>query len=363
MSPGTTQGKGAVFASSSRLASLDVFRGFIIASMILVNNQLGDGAYTQLRHAAWDGLTFTDLVFPSFLWIAGVATTLSTANRLRRGHSRGELLKNAFRRAATIFLLGLFLNALWTFDLATLRIPGVLQRIALCYFAGTLIYLWTGVAGRIVSIVALIAVYWIAMAQGDYTMEGNVGAQLDLWLMPGHLYRPVYDPEGLLTSLPAIGTFLFGVLAGDLLRSKTVAPQSIAKWLLVSGAALVAGGYALSPFQPINKALWTAPYTLICAGLSGLMFGAAYWIADVEGHRGSWTLPFTIFGVNAIGVYTFHSVIESAFNTFGPREAIGGPLVAGLGMPNASLLYGLLHVAICFAFAWVLWRRKVFLKI
>lgn len=362
MSSGTNQGKGAAFASSSRLASLDVFRGFIIGSMILVNNQLGPGAYTQLRHSAWDGLTFTDLVFPSFLWIAGVATTLSTANRLKRGHSRGELFTNAFRRAAMIFLLGLFLNALWTFDLATLRIPGVLQRIALCYLAGTLIYLWTGVRGRIVAIVALIAVYWIAMAPGGYEMEGNVGAQLDLWLMPGHLYTPVYDPEGLLTSLPAIGTFLFGVLAGDLLRSAK-SPRATTRWLLLGGVALVIGGYALSPFQPVNKALWTAPYTLITAGLASLMFGAAYWVADVQGRRGSWTLPFTIFGVNAIGVYTFHSMLESGFNAFGPRQALGEPLQASLGMPNASLLYGLIHVAICFAFAWVLWRRKVFLKL
>ena len=362
MSTGTSQGKGAVFASSSRLASLDLFRGFIIASMILVNNQLGPGAYTQLRHADWDGLTFTDLVFPSFLWIAGVATTLSTANRLERGHSRGDLLWNAFRRAAIIFGIGLALNALWTFDLGTLRIPGVLQRIALCYLAGTLIFLWTGPRGRLLAVIALFAAYWIAMAPGGYEMEGNIGAQLDLWLMPGHLYTPVYDPEGLLTSLPAIGTFLLGVMAGEALRAGKT-PQAVAKWLLVGGAMLIVSGYALSPFQPINKALWTVPYALITAGISSLMFAAAYWFADVQGHRGAWTLPFTIFGVNAIGVYTFHSVIESAFNTFGPREAVGGPLVSALGMPNGSLVYGLLHVAICYAFAWLLWRRKIFLKV
>ena len=353
-----SQGKGAVFASSSRLASLDVFRGFIIASMILVNNQLGPGAYTHQRHAEWHGLTFTDLVFPAFLWIAGVATTLSTTNRLERGHTSGDLLSKAFRRAAIIFLIGLALNALWTFDFSTLRIPGVLQRIAFCYLTGTLIYLYTGPRGRIAAMLALFAVYWIAMAPGGYEMEGNVGARLDLWLMPGHTYTPVYDPEGLLTSLPAIGTFLFGVMAGGVLRDRNAT-----RWLLVAGALLTAGGYALSPLQPINKALWTIPYTLITAGLSSLMFGAAYWIADARGHRGSWTLPFTIFGVNAIGVYTLHSVIESAFNTFGPREAIAEPLEASLGMPNASLLYGLLHVAICFAFAWALWRRKIFLKV
>jgi predicted acyltransferase len=355
-------GKGAVFASAKRLASLDVFRGFIMASMVMVNNQLGDGAYTQLRHAAWDGLTFTDLVFPSFLWIAGLAATLSTANRLERGQSRGALLAHAFRRAALIFLIGFALNGLWTFDVSTIRIPGVLQRIALCYLAGTLIYLWTGVAGRIVAIGALIGVYWAAMAPGGYAMEGNAGAQLDLWLMPGHLYTPVYDPEGLLTSLPAIATFLLGVLAGDKLRARK-SPQFTAAWLLVGGAGLVVAGYAISPFQPINKALWTAPYTLITAGIASLMFGVCYWIADAKGHRGSWTLPFTIFGVNALAVYVFHSIVESAFNTFGPRAALRPPLVSALGMPNASLIYSLIHVALCFVFAWLLWRRKIFVKL
>ncbi len=355
-------GKGAVFASSSRLASLDLFRGFTIAAMILVNNQLGPGAYAQLRHADWDGLTFTDLVFPSFLWIAGVATTLSTANRLERGHTRGDLLRNALRRAAIIFAIGLLLNALWGFDVATLRIPGVLQRIALCYLAGTLIYLWTGPVGRIVSIGALCGAYWFAMAPAGYEMEANIGAQLDRLLMPGHLFTPVYDPEGLLTTLPAIGTFLFGVLAGDKLRTRKT-PGVIAAWLAASGLGLIILGYALSPFQPINKALWTVPYTLITAGIASAVFGAAYWIADARGHRGAWTLPLTIFGVNAIGVYTFHSVIESAFNTFGPREAVSQPLAGALGMPNGSLLYGLLHVGICFGFAWLLWRRRIFLKV
>ena len=359
--PGSA-GKGAIFASSARLASLDVFRGFIMASMVMVNNQLGRGAYSQLRHAAWHGLTFTDLVFPSFLWIAGVAATLSTANRLERGQSRGALLAHAFRRAVLLFLIGLILNALWQFNLSTLRIPGVLQRIAICYLAGTLIYLWTGVRGRIFAIVALIAVYWVAMAPGGYEMEGNVGAQFDLWLMAGHLYTPVYDPEGLLTSLPAIATFLFGALAGDLLRSRRT-PHNVTKRLLASGVALVLTGYALTPFQPINKALWTAPYTLLAAGLASLMFGACYWIADARGHRGSWTLPFTIFGVNAIAVYVFHSVVESAFNTFGPRAALRAPLEATLSVANASLVYSLIHVGLCFAFAWLLWRRRIFVKL
>jgi predicted acyltransferase len=359
---GRSRGKGAVFASASRLASLDIFRGLTMASMVMVNNQLGRGAYTQLRHAAWDGLTFTDLVFPSFLWIAGVAATLSTANRLERGQSRGTLFAHAFRRATLIFLIGFILNGMWSFDVSSWRVPGVLQRIALCYLLGTLIYLWTGVRGRIAAIAALIAVYWIAMAPGGYTKEGNVGAQLDLWLMPGHLYTPVYDPEGLLTSLPAIGTFLFGCLAGDLLRSRK-APQSVTTWLLGGGAALIAAGAALSPFQPINKALWTAPYTLICAGISTLVFALCYWIADAQGRRGGWTLPFTIFGVNALAVYIFHSILESAFNTFGPRAALRLPLEASLGPANGSLAYSLVHVALCFVFAWALWRRKIFVKL
>jgi predicted acyltransferase len=350
--------KGGAFASSRRLGSLDVFRGFTIAAMVLVNNQLG-GAYAQLRHAEWHGWTFTDLVFPSFLWIAGVAATLSTARRVERGESRGALFAHAARRAAWLFLIGLTLNALWGGGLAGLRIPGVLQRIALCYLAGTAIYLTTSVRGRLVWIVALLSGYWAAMAPGGYEKVGNVAAQLDLWLMPGHLYTDVYDPEGLLTSAPAIVTFLLGVLAGDWLRARR---ENKAAALAAAGAGLFAMGLALDLLQPINKALWTVPYTVLAGGLSTLAFAGCYWAIDERGWSGAGTRFWTIFGVNALAVYVFHAVVNVLFG-LGPKAALSGWL-QGLASPaNAALVYSLVHVGLSFAFAWLLWRRLWFLKL
>lgn len=364
-SPETATQQDGQFDGSKRLISLDVFRGLTIAAMVMVNNQIGPGAYGPLRHAEWSGWTFTDTIFPAFLWIAGLATTLSTANRRERGATRGTLIAHAARRAAVLFALGLALNFAFHPDLTTARIPGVLQRIAICYFAGTVIYLFSGVRGRVYWIIGLCAMYWIAMAPGGYEQDSSAAAQLDRLLLQGHLYRPNDDPEGVLSTVPSIGTFLFGLLAGDLLR-KHWNPAEKSAWMLVGGNALIFLGVALDAFQPINKALWTVPFTLLMAGLSFVVFGCCYWVIDGKGFGASRTHPTVIFGVNALAVYVFHELVAVLFRVGGDgslRHSLAASLATVFDAANASLVYSLMHVGMSFAFAWALWRKRWIIKL
>lgn len=365
ISPDKASKQDRTFGGSKRLVSLDVFRGLTIAAMVMVNNQLGPGAYAPLRHADWSGWTFTDTIFPAFLWIAGVATTLSTAKRRERGETRGTLIAHAARRAAALFALGLSLNFAFHPDLATARIPGVLQRIAICYFTGTVIYLFSGVRGRVYWIIGLCAVYWIAMAPAGYEQDTSAAAQLDRFLLQGHLYRPTDDPEGALSTLPSIGTFLFGLLAGDLLRKKWAAAEKSA-WMLVGGNVLIFLGVALDALQPINKALWTVPFTFLMAGLSFVVFGCCYWVIDGKGFGATRTHPSVIFGVNALAVYVFHEMVAVLFGIGGDgslRHSLAAGLRTVLNPANTSLIYSLVHVSMSFAFAWILWRKRWIIKL
>ena len=222
-----------------RLVSLDAFRGATMAFMILVNNP-GDGrhSYWPLQHAEWNGWTPTDVVFPSFLWIVGVAITLSLGRRLARGDSRSELLRQAVRRAAILFVLGVLVYAYPAFNLGTQRILGVLQRIAICYLAASAIYLFTRVRGQIVWIVSLMAAYWLLMAfapvpgygAGRLDVEGNFAHYIDRIVLGSHNYRHTrtWDPEGIVSTLPAIATCLLGVLAGHIVRACSAAFASAA---------------------------------------------------------------------------------------------------------------------------------------
>ncbi|MEZ5353378.1 MAG: heparan-alpha-glucosaminide N-acetyltransferase domain-containing protein [Bryobacteraceae bacterium] len=354
-------------AASQRLVSLDVFRGLTIASMVMVNNQVGPGAWRELRHAAWNGWTFTDLVFPFFLWIVGVALTLSTARRKEQGADRGKLIGHAARRAASIFFVGLVLNGFPGYDLASLRIPGVLQRIAVCYLIALVIYLYTSTAwARAAWTVLFLVVFTALMHPGGYEKNTNLSDQMDRKLFPGHLYTPTRDPEGPLSTLPAVSTCLLGVLTGDWLRSRREGKTKTAA-MLAAGAALVAAAYGLNPWQPINKNLWTPTYVLLCGGLALLVFGACYQAVDVWRNRGVWTRPLVIFGMNAMAVYIFHELVSmmASIAHVGPvtvRQWIYGALLPPLGAANASLAYSLLHVALSFVFAWWLHGRRYFLK-
>ena len=339
------------------MVSLDVFRGLTIASMVMVNNQMGAGAYSQLRHASWNGWTFTDMVFPFFLWIAGVSMTMS-----RRGQSLGH----AFQRALVIFGIGLLLNGFPYYQLSTLRIPGVLQRIALCYLAASVIYLYTSVRGRVLWTMGFMAAYWALMHSGGYEKDTNLGDVIDRFLLSGHLYTPTRDPEGLLSSLPAVATCLAGVLTGDLLRGALTTAQKAA-WMMLAGNTMMLSGYVLNVWQPINKNLWTDSYSMLMGGLALVVFGGCYWLVDGNGWRGSWTRPLVIFGMNAMAVYIFHGLLGRFCGLIQAGDVSLGrylyrSLEPGFGAANASLVYSLGHVLASYVFAVTLYRRGWFLK-
>jgi predicted acyltransferase len=303
--------------------------------------------------------------------MVGLSMTLSFARRVERGDDKRRLLLHAARRAALIFLTGLALAGFPYYNLATIRIPGVLQRIAVCYLIAAAIYLYSGVRGQIFWIAGLCTAYWMAMTlipvpgygPGVLTPVGNFSAWVDSQLLMGHMWRQtkVWDPEGVVSTIPAIATALFGALAGTLLRSR-IATAEKTTWMLVWGNASLFTGVAMSAFMPINKSLWTVPFVFVMAGLALIVFAVCFWMIDVQGWSG-WTKPFTIFGMNAIAVYVFAGLLARILGIYGWSKPIYQTVFAPLASPrNASLLFALAFVLACYVLAWVMYRRKWFLR-
>lgn len=366
----------------SRLLSLDVFRGWTIAAMILVNNP-GSASVTfaPLLHAPWHGWTFTDLIFPSFLWIAGVALTLSLERRKQSGADRRILLLHALRRSAIIFGIGLFLNAFPDFELSTVRIPGVLQRIAVCYLCAAAIYLFSNVRGQMLWLTGLLAAYWVLMmymptpgcGAGRLEPECNFARFVDGLLLKGRMWSVTkdWDPEGVVSTLPAIGTTLLGVVAGHILRLSRAAAER-AVWLFLTGNSLIFAGLVLNTWMPINKPIWTVSYALFTAGIASVLFATIYWLVDGVGLRCG-TRPLVILGVNALAIYLASSMIADLMGVI-PLPSPSGAMTSAhraiyellaLIFPPAlaSLGYALLNVAICWLIAYWFWRRKWIFKV
>ena len=358
-----------------------------MALMVVVNNP-GDWGhvYAPLLHAEWHGCTPTDLVFPFFLFIVGFAVTLS-----RKSASYSSIAT----RAAKIILLGWFLAGFPYFDLAKLRIPGVLPRIGLCYLAAASLYRACDVAAgdaaqhardRLTARVtlgltlALLLGYWAVLmlvpgasgVAGDLTPSGNVGAVIDRALMLGHLWKPDWDPEGLLSTLPAIGTTLIGVLAGLWFRNAGPLPRRAAG-LGIGGAVLAVVGLAWGQWLPLNKALWTSSYAVYTAGLGALLLAACVWFVDVRGWR-RLAYPFTVLGTNAIALFVLSGLIAKVMGLIkvsaddGRVVSLKSLIYQHLFVPfaspvNASLLFALANLAVLYAVLWVMYKRGVFLKV
>ena len=398
----------SVLTRPRRLESLDVFRGLTIAGMILVNNP-GAAAYWPLDHAdelmtahpagwypgkGWveaNGWTPTDLIFPFFLFIVGTSMVLSFAARRARGDSRLSLMKHAVRRSALILLIGYAIRILPYVDFSHMRYPGVLQRIALVYLFASVITLWTSTRGRILWIAGLLAGYYAVMRflpvpgcdhAAWMTQHCSLAGFIDRKLMLGHLYRRDFDPEGLLSTLPAIATTLLGTLAGEFLRrtspqqpksgpvvSPTASLRHRLRGLALAGVAGVAAGYAWHPFFPISKPLWTSSYVLFTAGAACLLLAICWWLIEMRGWR-LWSRPFLWLGSNAILAY--------ALSTFGAK--LGSIIKVANGITvqtwvyehwfaplaqekNASLAFAISYVVVWTLFAWALYRKKIFVKV
>lgn len=366
-----------------RLLSLDVFRGLTVAAMILVNNPGSwSHIYSPLRHAPWHGCTPTDLIFPFFLFMVGVAIVyaLSGARDARGGHSR--VLLKVLRRSLVLFAIGLFLGLFPKFDFVHLRIPGVLQRIALVFFGCSLLFLKTRWQTRAWIMAALLLLYWALLTLvpvpglGAANLEPatNLGAWIDNRLLGGHLWSQskVWDPEGLLSTLPALVTGLAGVLTGEWLRSSRE-PTVKTVGMFAAGNLALLGGLAWDLAFPLNKALWTSSFVLYTAGWALVVLALLYWFVDVKGYRKG-TPPLLAFGMNAIGAFILSGLLPKIFNliqvrgpqgvTMGLRQYFQETFLVPYWSPlNASLLGAILFVLLCFLPVWILYKKRIILKV
>lgn len=368
-------------AADGRMLSLDAFRGLTIAGMILVNNPgTWSAIYDPLEHAAWHGWTPTDLIFPFFLFIVGVSITLAFARRTERGGTRRDLYRKIIRRTLIIFALGLVLAGFPFYQLSTLRIMGVLQRIALCYLCSALIFLWTRPRTQIILTGALLVFYYLLMTfvpapggvAGDLSLEGNLAAYVDRALLGTHTWKPQYDPEGLLSTIPAIATTMIGILAGHLLRSRRTPHEKVSA-LFVAGAAAVVAGWAWHSWFPINKALWTSSYVVFTAGMALQLLAVCYWLIDIQNYR-RWATPFLIFGANALAVFFLSGIVARLITLIKWTRADGHPVtlkgwfyenffLTWASPINASLGFAVFYVLLWLGLMAILYRRRIFIKV
>lgn len=380
---------GSAAPLSQRLTSVDVYRGLAVAGMILVDNPGSDDlAYWPIKHAEWNGWTPADFIFPSFLFLVGVSMVFSFAARLRGGESRRQIFFHAIKRSLTLIAIGFFVNAspIYGLDLHTFRIYGVTQRIALCYLATAVLVLWTNRRGQVIALFACLVGYWALLrfapvpgfgvpGHGIPFMdpEHNLVAWLDRKLLMGRLYNGVRDPEGLISNIPAIGTTLMGVLTGDWLRSEANPRKRVVR-MVVCGVLGMVAGLVWNRWFPINKNLWTSSFVLLTGGFALVFLAFLHWVMEIKNWRGVWTMPFLVFGMNAIAGFVADSLVYGPGYTFTVKgsngttmnwhEAAQAKLMSfGLGPANASLIYSVAAVLFCWTLLWLLWRKRIFLKV
>ncbi|MGA9668801.1 MAG: DUF5009 domain-containing protein [Terracidiphilus sp.] len=377
-----------------RLISLDVLRGITIAFMIMVNNNGGPGSWGFMNHAQWNGLTPTDLVFPTFVLVVGAAIAFAFESRLKRGATRAELAWHTVKRAVILFLFGIVVNNFPFFTLEHMRFYGVLQRIAVCYLVVGLFYLWDRRPWTKVAALVLVLVgYWVLVRWVPVPGAGmpgrdipfmdrsqNIVSWMDRLLMPHHLYldwsgpeaHNVRDPEGLLSDIPAIGTALIGLLIGLWLRG-TRARKTKAAGLAAATIACLGCGYLWSLWFPLNKNMWTSSFVLVAAGWSLTLLTVVFWMVEVRGWRKGWTWPWLVFGSNAIVAYMIsellpgileHITVPAGGRTESLQVFLSAPIYAHISNPGwAAFTYSVSYTAVCFIPVWVLYKKKIFLKV
>lgn len=368
---------------NKRLLSLDVFRGMTVALMILVNNP-GDWGhiYAPLDHAEWNGCTPTDLVFPFFLFIVGVSISFAFQGKV----ADRETVTKIFTRSLKLFGLGLFLSLFPRLDISVVRIPGVLQRIAMVFLVCSLIFLTTKNRTQQIIFACILIGYWILMTfvsvpdfgPANLEPEFNLGAYFDRMILgTAHLYKvaKTWDPEGLLSTLPAIGTGLSGVLTGTWLQRKDKEVAEKITYMYLFGCVSMALGWAWHEAGfPINKALWTSSYVLWTSGLALCFLASFYWLIDVKGYQ-KWTKPFVVYGVNAITVFFLSGLIPRIMSmikialpngdTVGSQKWLYQSFIEPLftDPKNASLAGAITFVLIWLGILWLMYEKKMIVKV
>ena len=365
-------------SQGTRIEALDIFRGITMAGMILVNDPgIATHVYAPLDHAVWNGITPTDFIFPSFIFIVGVSVVLSFSGQLQKGVAKKTIIGKICKRAVTMYLIGVLLSILPTFNLALLRYTGVLQRISLVFFCCSLLYLFTSRTFQIRLAIFILIAYFLLMTlvpvpgYGYAILEPgkNLAAWVDSFLLPGKMYQGTWDPEGVLSSFTAVVTGIIGMLTGHLLLSNKTAERKII-WLFFAGFISFAIANGWHWFFPINKNLWTSSFVLYMAGLDCMILAALYFLVDMLGVK-KWAMFAKVFGSNAIAAYLVSEFIYDIvyFKVGGVHGTSLNDLIiravipCGLSLEMISLIWALLYVVLCFIPVYIVYKKKIFLKI
>jgi predicted acyltransferase len=367
---------------NNRLLSLDVFRGITVASMILVNNP-GDWGhiYSPLEHSIWNGCTPTDMIFPFFLFIVGVSIVFAMETKKADPSLQGKLLFSVIRRAIILILLGWFLALYPHFDFRTMRIPGVLPRIGLVFGICGVIFVKTTRKTQLILFWFFLVLYYLLMTfvpvpgtgYANLNPETNLGAWVDRTVLGNiHLWKEAvtWDPEGLLGTIPATSTGLFGILIGTWLKRKDRDDATKVTWMFTVGVAAVILGLICDLFFPINKALWTSSFVLYCGGLATIGLAFFYWLIDVQGHKG-FTRVFVVYGVNAITVFFLSAFIVKSSPLIKVGDKKTGILqylyqhaFAPYFSPiNASLAWAICFVLFFLAILTLMYKKNIIIKV
>ena len=369
--------------NSKRLQSLDFFRGITIAAMILVNNP-GSWAhiYAPFEHAEWHGWTPTDLIFPFFLFIVGVSINLAMSGKKRRNDPKIDIYKRVIRRTLLLIGLGWFMSLFPFFNFSNLRVVGVLPRIGICYLIVTIIFLHSSTRTQIFWTVFFLFLYWGLMewypvpeiGAGLYEKGANFSNYVDSIFLKGHMWSATktWDPEGIISTLPAFSTTLFGILTGHLLLSKNE-PLKKVQLIIGGGLILTIAGLIWSIWLPINKSIWTSSYSVFTAGLAMICLGISYYIIDIKNwHRG--VKPFVIYGMNAITVFVISGLFAKSLALISWTTAAGDTIslkswifntffLSWLSPINASLLFAIAFIAVFYLLVYVMYQKKIFIKV
>lgn len=360
--------------SLSRLLSLDAMRGFTIAAMIMVNFPgHEDFVFPTLRHTKWNGLTFTDLIAPTFLFIVGVSITLAYSRK--RDAPKGALYRKIIIRSLKIFAVGMFLNMLPDFNFSDLRYTGTLHRIAIVFLVCAILFLNTDWKQQLGIAAAILVLYWLALTtiptpgMGKVMLEPgvNLAAWVDQQYLPGKMWQGNWDPEGILSTFPSIATTITGMLAGRLMLLQ-LSPNEKSNYLLTAGFATAALGYFWNLIFPTNENLWTSSFVLATSGFASMLLGALYFLIDIRG-RTKGTAPGIIFGANAIAAYVLADILALLFyimpidgDTLN-HHAVTTLSQTGMDPRLASMLYALFFVCINFIPAYLLYKKRIFIKL
>lgn len=370
-------GKAGV-AISKRLYSLDALRGFDMLWIIgadeffhklsdVTHSSFVDTIANQLTHPAWNGFHFYDLIFPLFLFIAGVATPFSIASRFKKGKSKEQVLVHVIKRGLILVLLGIiYNNGLQIQPVSDIRFASVLGRIGLAYMFANIIYLYTKQRGQIIWFGAILIGYWLLLKftsapgfpRGDLTMEGNFASYIDRLFLPGRLYLKIHDPEGITSTIPAIATGLLGILTGSFLRNEKYTPVKKVIYMAGAGVAALILAQIWNLDFPINKNLWTSSFVLRTGGISLLLLALFYYIIDVCGYK-KWAFFFKVIGMNSILIYISGSFLSWTYSNNAFFQWLGQLI----GDPFNVVVLALTLILLKWIFLYILYRKKIFLKV